>query len=253
MPKIKKKYQKGFTTLDNAVINDESLSWKAKGLFVYLWSRPDNWSYRVSEVAKHSKDGLGSTSSGVNELEKAGYLKRQQKNEHGVFGDTVWTLSDEPIFKKPTTKNPITDNPITEKPCTDYPSTENCKLLNTDIPNTDKQNTDLTKIHSPADPDKYAAERKKIVGYLNERLGTSYRPNAKKAKTHIDARLKEDYEFDDFKQVIDNKISDWLHDPHMSQYLRPETLFGPKFEGYLNEKRAPAPLTTYEERDGHFG
>lgn len=140
MPKIRKQYQRGFTTLDNTPLNDEHLTWKAKGLFAYLWSKPDDWDYRVTEVAKHAVDGIGSTSTGVNELEKAGYLKRTQKNENGVFGDSVWTLSEKPIFKNPITENPISDNASTEKPYT-----ENRKLLNTDLLNTDKTNKRETK------------------------------------------------------------------------------------------------------------
>lgn len=130
MPKIRKQYQRGFTTLDNTPLNDEHLTWKAKGLFAYLWSKPDDWEYRVIEVAKHAVDGISSTSTGVKELEKAGYLKRTQRNENGVFGDSVWTLSEKPIFK----------NPISEKPYT-----ENPQLLNTDLLNTDKTNKRETK------------------------------------------------------------------------------------------------------------
>ena len=140
LPKIRKQYQKGFTTLDNTPLNDESLSWKAKGLFAYLWSKPDDWDYRVTEVARHATDGIGSTSTGVNELEQAGYLKRKQKNKNGVFGDSVWTLSEKPIFKKPITENPRSDNPITDKPYT-----ENRKLLNTDLLNTNSTNKRTSK------------------------------------------------------------------------------------------------------------
>lgn len=140
MPKIRKQYQRGFTTLDNAPLNDKHLTWKAKGLFAYLWSKPDDWDYRVTEVAKHAVDGIGSTSTGVNELEKAGYLKRTQKNENGVFGDSIWTLSERPIFKNPITENPISDNASTGKPYT-----ENPQLLNTDLLNTDKTNKRETK------------------------------------------------------------------------------------------------------------
>lgn len=140
LPKIRKQYQKGFTTLDNTPLNDESLSWKAKGLFAYLWSKPDDWDYRVTEVARHATDGIGSTSTGVNELEQAGYLKRKQKNKNGVFGDSVWTLSEKPIFKKPITENPRSDNPITDKPYT-----ENRPLLNTDLLNTNSTNKRTSK------------------------------------------------------------------------------------------------------------
>lgn len=159
MPKIRKQYQRGFTTLDNTPLNDENLSWKAKGLFTYLWSKPDDWDYRVTEVAKHATDGVGSTSTGVNELETAGYLQRKQKNENGVFGDSVWTLSEKPIFK----------NPITEKPITEKPISENCALLNTDQLNTDltnkrknkKDDDDRTRAHG----ENYA---EKTFSLLNE-------------------------------------------------------------------------------------
>lgn len=140
MPKIRKQYQKGFTTLDNTPLNDESLSWKAKGLFAYLWSKPDDWDYRLTEVARHATDGIGSTSTGVNELEQAGYLKRKQKNKNGVFGDSVWTLSEQPIFKNPLTENPSSDNALTEEPYT-----ENRKLLNTDLLNTNITNKRTSK------------------------------------------------------------------------------------------------------------
>lgn len=146
MPKIRKQYQKGFTTLDNTPLNDESLSWKAKGLFAYLWSKPDDWDYRVTEVARHATDGIGSTSTGVNELEQAGYLKRKQKNKNGVFGDSVWTLSEQPIFKNPLTENPSSDNALTEEPYT-----ENRKLLNTDLLNTNSTNKRTSKNKSLVD------------------------------------------------------------------------------------------------------
>ena len=76
-----------------------------------------------------------------------------------------------------------------------------------------------------------------IVDYLNEKAHTNYRSNSKTTIRHINARLKEGYTLSDFKQVIDNRCATWLG-TDMDQYLRPETLFGSKFENYLN---APAP------------
>ncbi|QYN56395.1 hypothetical protein GYM69_04285 [Lactobacillus panisapium] len=77
---------------------------------------------------------------------------------------------------------------------------------------------------------------KDVINYLNEKLGAKYKPNSAINKRLIDARAKEGYSLDDFKQVIDNKCATWAHDPKMSKYLRPQTLFGTKFESYLNEK-----------------
>lgn len=74
-----------------------------------------------------------------------------------------------------------------------------------------------------------------IINYLNSKTGKSFKKNVKKNQSVIKARLKEGYQLDDFYKVIDKKTNDWLNNPDMNRYLRPETLFGPKFEGYLNE------------------
>lgn len=77
---------------------------------------------------------------------------------------------------------------------------------------------------------------KAVIDHLNEKAGTKYRPTTGKTQTLIRARLAEGFTLDDFKTVIDKKCAEWLNDPKMNQYLRPETLFSPKFEGYLNSK-----------------
>ena len=74
---------------------------------------------------------------------------------------------------------------------------------------------------------------KYIVGYLNEKAGTNYKPSSKKTQTLIHARINEGFTVDDFKKVIDNKCADWLNSD-FEKFLRPETLFGTKFESYLN-------------------
>lgn len=101
----------------------------------------------------------------------------------------------------------------------------------------------VNNIYSPAcqpddisdNPDDASSTRREIVEYLNRKAGTNYRWNSDKAKRHINARLNEGYKLDDFKAVIDIKVSQWLYDKAMQKFLRPETLFGTKFEGYLNE------------------
>ncbi len=76
---------------------------------------------------------------------------------------------------------------------------------------------------------------KEVIEYLNSVLGTHYKDSTDKNKSLIRARLREGFTVDDFKVVIDKKSSAWLTDPQMQKYLRPETLFGTKFESYLNE------------------
>jgi uncharacterized phage protein (TIGR02220 family) len=73
-----------------------------------------------------------------------------------------------------------------------------------------------------------------IIEYLNECTGKSYKTNSKIAISNINARLKEGYTLDDFKKVIFVKSTKWIGSK-MEDYLTPNTLFGTKFESYLNE------------------
>ena len=73
------------------------------------------------------------------------------------------------------------------------------------------------------------------IAYLNQLTGKSFKFVDKNINL-VKTRLKEGYSLEDFKQVIDLKVKQWLFDSNMSKYLRPETLFGSKFEGYFNER-----------------
>lgn len=105
--------------------------------------------------------------------------------------------------------------------------------------------------------DKYIVEQspttypfRTVIEYLNERSGKSYRYSGKATKRHIKARFEEGFSLEDFKRVIDWKVAEWLG-TDMEKYLRPETLFGTKFESYLQEApalRKPDPKEPEEKR-----
>lgn len=83
---------------------------------------------------------------------------------------------------------------------------------------------------------------KEVIEYLNEKVGTHYRSSTSSTKDKIKARWNEEFKIEDFKRVIDNKVADWKGKFNkdgvpMDNYLRPETLFGTKFESYLNQKK----------------
>lgn len=73
-----------------------------------------------------------------------------------------------------------------------------------------------------------------IINHLNLKANTNYRPNTNKTKSLINARLNEGFTLEDFKTVIDKKSNEWLGSDY-EKFLRPETLFGNKFENYLNQ------------------
>ncbi|KSU23354.1 conserved phage C-terminal domain-containing protein [Lactococcus lactis] len=77
-----------------------------------------------------------------------------------------------------------------------------------------------------------------IISYLNEKTGRSFR-TTEAHKRFIKARWNEDYKLDDFKKVVDNKVADWtgktINGQPAEKYLQPSTLFGTKFDNYLNQ------------------
>ncbi|MCD5256761.1 phage protein [Pediococcus pentosaceus] len=76
---------------------------------------------------------------------------------------------------------------------------------------------------------------KEIISYLNEKAGTKYRASGSKTQRLIKARFNDGFNDEDFKKVIDIKVAEWSG-TDMAKYLRPETLFGTKFESYLNQE-----------------
>ena len=123
------------------------------------------------------------------------------------------------------------DNPIRK---TEEGYSENREDNNTSFSNTFNNTSNKKDIveQSSTTPLPY----EEIVQYLNQKTNKNFKHTSKVTQRHIRARLAEGFTVSDFKQVIDKKCSDWLRDQKMKEYLRPETLFGTKFESYLNSK-----------------
>ena len=83
--------------------------------------------------------------------------------------------------------------------------------------------------------DKSSTVVSEIIDYLNQKTGKHFRKSIANTTRAINARIKEGFTVDDFKAVIDKKVIEWGKDERMKQYLRPQTLFGTKFESYLNQ------------------
>ena len=75
-----------------------------------------------------------------------------------------------------------------------------------------------------------------IIKYLNNKSNKKYRHTSVKTKDCIKARFNEGFNEEDFKKVIDIKVKDWLGSEKYNKFIRPETLFGNKFESYLNQE-----------------
>lgn len=227
MTRIIKGGNKNFTIVSNNIVRDQNLTWKARGIFVYLYSQSDEWDFYETEVAKHSTDGRDSLRSGLKELEDNGYLVRKRnRNEKGQLVNSEWIIYDNPVLKKTMLENPMYDNSMLD----------NDTLRNTNLKNNNNKNNNSKNILSVSEETDHIPY-KDIVSYLNEKANTKYRSSSSKTKRIIHARYNDGFTLDDFKRVIDIKCSQWLKDKNMCKYLRPETLFGSKFESYLNENQ----------------
>lgn len=92
MAKLRKQYTR-FAWLPNAVVDDPKLSWKAKGILLYLNSKPDGWKFNHADLRRRSKDGQSSVQSGVEELKVHGYLTVEaERDESGKVKEWIWTI-----------------------------------------------------------------------------------------------------------------------------------------------------------------
>ena len=80
---------------------------------------------------------------------------------------------------------------------------------------------------------------KQVIDLLNSMTGSKYKAGTKSHAGNISRRLNDGHSVDDLMAVVRFKVQEWLHDPKMAQYLRPETLFqAGKFNGYLTAAKA---------------
>jgi len=73
-----RKHETGYTQVTNILLNDKTISWKAKGIYAYIFSKPDAWDFSARRMALDVTDGRDGTLSGIKELEQAGYITREK-------------------------------------------------------------------------------------------------------------------------------------------------------------------------------
>lgn len=128
---------KNYTIIDNRILYDKNLSWKAKSILFYALAQADTWQFYKSEMMKHSADKETALDNGLKELKKFGYLKiSRSRDKKGKFGDYIWNWYETPQIddnvednSKKEYLNP--ENPIQVKPYIGKSSTNNTKGNNT--------------------------------------------------------------------------------------------------------------------------
>ncbi|MEV7891056.1 hypothetical protein ACWD3I_38065 [Streptomyces sp. NPDC002817] len=125
-----------FTQIANGLFRDERLSFKAKGLFGLISTHRDGWLVTVADLTRRGRDGVAAVKSGLQELEKHGFLRREQTRNHdGTLGTVAYFITDLPSLENRRSQ------PVTGFPPADYPAPGNRPLKNTNRKNTTQQNT----------------------------------------------------------------------------------------------------------------
>jgi hypothetical protein len=231
MNNFRNELKNGFTTIPNVIVNDPDLSAKAKGVLLYLASKPDTWAFFMDDISKHFTDGLTAIKSAVKEIEKAGYLTRVKvKNEaSGHFAGYDWILH--------LRKTRQSENPSVGKPDGRIKG----GYSNTEDSNTYASNTDVSKTqenHKGAfAPKDDPGLLEKMIGQWNRTYDVQVRSTDKKRR-QLRARLKT-FTIPEIATAMANRARDpWLqregikHRGDWDSFFRNDE----KIERYLNAK-----------------
>ena len=108
---------KGYTVMSNYHLKDRGLTLKSKGLLSMMLSLPYECNYTTRGLAAICREGVDSIGAALRELEKAGYIVRNQlRDEKGRITDTEYVIYEQPHTSPPDTDCPDTENPDMDKP-----------------------------------------------------------------------------------------------------------------------------------------
>lgn len=157
-----------FTTVENNLIRNKELSFKAKGIMILMLSMGEGFTFHTNGLASFSTDGKDGVASGLKELEKHGYLERKtQHDENGKFAGIEYY-----IYEQPKTDLPKTEKPKTEKPSTENPSIKKEQPLRNN--NTKKEQSYVPEVIDSQE--EYEIETERMADELRT-LFTKYYPN----------------------------------------------------------------------------
>ena len=250
MAKMYKRLGCNFTQISNTIILDKNISARAKGVYLYLVSRPDGWSFKVSNIVSMFKEGRDSIRVAIKELEESGYISKKpsRSDETNKFDGWDWLIYSEPdrdteTPNPRTTENQQDGNPILRETSKRISNTE---LSNTELSNTD--NNKKTKAKKEA-ATKVANVCEEVIAHLNSIGNTSFKASTQSFVKNMKAILKAhpDISIEDINTVVDYKHNEWKGTPLYKHFV-PGTLFRlSNFEKYIEQVQRAISVKTEKE------
>lgn len=192
--------------------------------------------YTINQLVVNSDKRLNLTTQKVRTIlkkfEKQGYIEFLSSGSKGKESTLKLTIKQQ-LFNNDTTNKTEQLQQVED-------------LGNNNLTTNQQQSNNTTKKKEKDNNNIYSL----VIDYLNRKASTNYKSTTKNTQSFINARVREGYTVEDFKKVIDSKSKDWLN-TDFEKYLRPSTLFGTKFENYLNEanKKGPTATTAIEPNE----
>ena len=214
------------------IIDEKDMTLDEREVLVLLYRHMDFDTniagYTVNQLVVNSDKRLNLTTQKVRtilkKLEKEGYIELLTSGSKGKESTLKITI-----------KQQLFNNNVTNK-------SEQLQQVEGD--NQQQSNNNVTTLSKKKEKDNNIYSL--VIDYLNKKANTNYRASTKNTQSFINARVSEGYTVEDFKKVIDSKSKEWLN-TDFEKYLRPTTLFGTKFENYLNEANKKTPIAVGAE------
>jgi len=252
--------RKQWVVIDKTAAHDASLSWKAKGLLLYMLSMPDDWEFYVSELKNHASDGRDSTASGLKELERAGYLvKTKRRDEEGKFQGYDYNLFETPLAEngKPVNGKPENGKPVSTKEGLKL-NTDNTKkeeAIKNCNPPFEHQNNQFKDSKEGKEKEKSCAKKEKledleyyqetlqILALFTELTGAKFKPPKKLSSFKrygafkmVKSLLKQGFKLREIEDVIRFKCKEWLQSAKMARHCTYKCILLPSnFENYITQ------------------
>lgn len=221
----------GYGYSPKKVMRDPSLSVEAKAIYAYLASFADNEgkAYPGIELMCHELNmGENRFHKYKKQLVDKGYITISRERKENGWSNNIYYLQGYSVTRQ---FEGIRIEGI------QIEGIRNEGTIITSLNKTSLNNTNLNKkdiVEPKPDPIPY----REIIEHLNQNTGKAFKHTAAGHKKLIKARWNEGYGLEDFKKVIEVKSAEWLNDSKMETYLQPTTLFGNKFDQYLNQQSA---------------
>lgn len=212
---ITKKHDVPFTQISNDLLNDKNITLKSKGLYSFMYSKPNDFNFTIKSLSTLLNEGERSIMNSLKELKHSGWVTYKKNND----GSGEYYLN-----QKPNCFNSNMDNPNCKNPNLGFSNLQKEQCINNKDLNNNKDYNNKENI-----------DFEKLISYYNHVLKRSARVISEKAKKNFIQRLKEGYLKEDIQKVIDNASNDVFHIESNYKHLTLEFLSRPdKFERYAS-------------------